>query len=35
MIIPAELDCEVQWGLSPREDSVCKITCAINNMNNP
>lgn len=35
MIIPSETDCEVKWGLSPREDNLCKITCAINRMNNP
>ena len=35
MIIPSGTDCEVKWGLSPREDNLCKITCAINRMNNP
>ena len=35
MILPSGTDCEVKWGLSPREDNLCKITCAINHMNNP
>ena len=35
MIIPSGMDCEVNWGLSPREDNLCKITFAINHMNNP
>ena len=35
MIIPTGMDCEVKWGLSPREDNLYKITCAINRMNNP
>lgn len=30
LLIPKGLDCEVKWGLSPREDHLCKITCAIN-----
>ncbi len=30
LLIPKGLDCEVKWGLSPREDNLCKITCAIN-----
>lgn len=29
MVIPSGLDCEVKWELSPREDCLCKITCAI------
>ncbi len=35
MILPSGTDCEVKWGLSPREDNLCKITCAINHTNNP
>ena len=35
MILPSGTDCEVKWGLSPREDNLCKITCAINHMNHP
>lgn len=35
MIIPSGTDCEVKWGVSPREDNLCKITCAFNCMNNP
>ncbi len=35
MILPSGTDCEVKWGLSPREDNLCKITFAINHMNNP
>ena len=35
MILPSGTDCEVKWGLSPREDNLCKITCAINHMDNP
>ena len=35
MILQSGTDCEVKWGLSPREDNLCKITCAINHMNNP
>ena len=35
MIIPTGMDCEVKWGLSPKEDNLYKITCAINRMNNP
>lgn len=29
LILPSGLDREVKWGLSPREDNLCKITCAI------
>ena len=35
LILPSGMDCEVKWGLSPREDNLCKIACAINHMNNP
>lgn len=34
MIIPPDIDCEVKWGLAPREDGMCKITCAISHMRN-
>lgn len=29
-IIPSESDCEIMWGMSPREDDVSRIVCAIN-----
>ncbi len=35
LILPSGMDCEVKWGLPPREDNLCKIAFAINLMNNP
>lgn len=28
-MIPKDLDCEIKWGLSPREDDISRIVCAI------
>lgn len=28
-MIPKDLDCEIKWGLSPREDEISRIVCAI------
>lgn len=28
-MIPKDLDCEIKWGLSPREDEISRIICAI------
>jgi len=28
-MIPKDIDCEIKWGMSPREDKVSRIVCAI------
>ena len=28
-IIPKDMDCEIRWGMSPREDTISRIVCAI------
>ena len=28
-IIPKDMDCEIKWGMSPREDTISRIVCAI------
>lgn len=28
-MVPKDMDCEIKWGLSPREDEISRIVCAI------